>query len=147
LTGKKKVEADILFATLDSAVGNMYDRVNNRQIAISDTIGFIQNLPPLLVDAFKSTLMESIHADLLLHVIDLSDPKISEKIAVVEEILSDLKLEKKPKLYVFNKIDRLSDYNTIELSKKYSLFSPQFISTHEGTGIKDLYYSILNQLT
>ena len=146
LTGKKKTEADVLFATLDSAVGHMYDRVNTRQIAVSDTIGFIQNLPPALIDAFKSTLMESIHADLLIHLIDISDPKMQEKIMVVESILSDLKLQEKPKMYVFNKVDRLDKKSITELSNLYSAFSPQFISVHEGTGIKNLYYAILNTL-
>ena len=142
LTGKKKLEADILFATLDSAVGKMYDREHNREILISDTIGFIKKLPPDLVDAFKSTLMESIHADVLLHVIDAADPKMDEKIQVVEHILDDLGLKDKKKIYVFNKVDQLEKEKLKEMENKYTQFTPCFISVHEGIGIVSLYRSI-----
>ena len=142
LTGKKKLEADILFATLDSAVGKMYDRDHSREILISDTIGFIKKLPPDLVDAFKSTLMESIHADVLLHVIDASDPKMDEKIQVVETILNDLGLKDKKKIYVFNKVDQLEKEKLKVIEKKYTQFTPRFISVHVGTGIVSLYRSI-----
>ena len=142
MTGKKKLEADILFATLDSAVGKMYDRDHNREILISDTIGFIKKLPPDLVDAFKSTLMESIHADVLLHVIDAADPKMDEKILVVEQILNDLGLKDKKKIYVFNKVDQLEKEKLKEIEEKYTQFTPHFISVHTGIGIVPLYRSI-----
>lgn len=143
LTGKKKLEADILFATLDSSVGKMYDREHAREIVISDTIGFIKNLPPDLIEAFKSTLMESIHADLLLHVIDTSDPKMEEKIQVVQEILKGLKLQNHPQIYVFNKIDQIDKIKLSEIAKKYRTFTPKFISVHTGEGIKDLYFALV----
>ncbi len=120
LTGKNVYIADELFATLDTRVGKLYIPPENHldkngnydrgtEILVSDTIGFIQNLPPSLISAFKSTLAETIDADLLLHVIDISDPQIDMKIKVVEEILEQLGLANKQKIYVFNKID-LIDY-------------------------------------
>lgn len=146
LTGKKKLEADILFATLDSSVGKMYDREHNREIVISDTIGFIKNLPPDLIEAFKSTLMESIHADLLLHVIDIADPKMEEKIRVVQDILKGLNLQDRPQIYVFNKIDQTDKYVVTQSLVKYSAFSPFCISVHTGEGIKNLYYDLIKNI-
>ena len=74
LTHKKHVVENALFATLDSTVGEIYMQSLQKKVLISDTIGFIANLPPSLIEAFKSTLMESVHADIILHVIDASDP-------------------------------------------------------------------------
>lgn len=140
LTGKEKLAKNILFATLDSTVGRLYNPGNHQEVALSDTIGFIQNLPPSLIDAFRSTLMESVHADILLHVIDAADPKMEEKIKVVEDILAGLGLQHKPRIYVFNKIDLKDSDSAKELEGKYRQFTPHFVSVREGTGIKDLYY-------
>ncbi|PIY69272.1 GTPase HflX [Candidatus Roizmanbacteria bacterium CG_4_10_14_0_8_um_filter_39_9] len=140
LTGKEKLAKNVLFATLDSVVGKLYFKDIAKEVLISDTIGFIQNLPPGLIDAFKSTLMESVHADILLHVIDIADPKMEYKIEVVESILRDLKLVNRPKIYVFNKIDRVDKDILREVAEQYSAFSPQFISVLTGVGIKSLYY-------
>ncbi len=105
LTGKKVYIADELFATLDTRVSKLYLPQSNCEVLLSDTIGFIQDLPPELIKAFKSTLAETIEADLILHVIDISDPDMTKKIEVVEDILDQLKLHDRPKIYVFNKID------------------------------------------
>lgn len=144
LTKKKKKAADELFATLDSNIGNLWMDFERKGLLVSDTIGFIQNLPANLVDAFKSTLMESIHTDLLLHVIDASDPEMYQKIAVVEGILSELGLAEKPTLYVFNKIDALTKPEILQLMKTYAAKQPQFISARENIGFKELYESIEN---
>ena len=90
LTGKKKRVENVLFATLESYVGKLYLPNIKKEVLISDTIGFIQNLPTLLITAFKSTLMESVHAEILLHVIDASDPDMYKKIETVENILEEL---------------------------------------------------------
>lgn len=118
LTNKDVYIADQLFATLDTRVGKLYVQnsegleagkyVPGKEMLISDTIGFIQELPPTLIQAFKSTLSETIDSDLLLHVIDLTDPEIHDKIQVVEEILHQLEIGDKPKVYVFNKIDKIN---------------------------------------
>jgi GTP-binding protein HflX len=75
---------------------------------LSDTVGFIQQLPPRLIQAFKSTLSELNYADLLLHVVDASNPNWESHIAVVESILEEMGVDKKT-LYVFNKSDKLQE--------------------------------------
>lgn len=112
LTKKGAYVANQLFATLDTRVGKLYLPELQKEILVSDTIGFIQDLPPALIQAFKSTLAETIEADLLLHVIDINDPQLHKKIHVVEEILTQLGMGDKPEIYVFNKID-LIDYRTL----------------------------------
>ena len=90
--------------------------------------------------------MESIHADLLLHVIDIGDPKMDEKIRVVQDILKGLKLQDRPQIYVFNKIDRSDKETLIRVSGKYSAFSPFCISVHTGEGIKNLYFKLIENI-
>jgi len=107
IAGKAKLAKDVLFATLDSIVAKIYLPKSRSEVMISDTIGFIRDLPPSLIEAFRSTLMESVNADLLIHVIDATDLHMHEKIEVVEKILAELKIENKPILMVFNKIDLL----------------------------------------
>src|SRR5690606_20629978 len=92
LTGKDKQTYQGLFTTLDTVVGKLKIEQSERPILISDTIGFIEDLPPVLIDAFKSTLLESVEAELLLHVVDASDPEREGKIAVVKRILKELKV-------------------------------------------------------
>lgn len=138
LTSKTNFVADTLFATLDSSVGKLYLPNLKKDIIVSDTIGFIKNLPPNLIDAFKSTLLESVNADLLLVVIDISDPEFAEKIRVVEEILHELGLEKKSRLYIFNKVDKTKVLDRIDLMKRYTDFNPLFISAKFGEGIDKL---------
>jgi GTP-binding protein HflX len=140
LTKKEKLAANVLFATLDSNVGKLYlpEKQRYADFLISDTIGFIQSLPPELIDAFKSTLMESVHADLILHVIDIADPKMHEKITIVENILSDLGLHDKKKIYVFNKIDSVKSFNKEELKTRYIDYNPQFVSAFTREGLKEL---------
>jgi GTP-binding protein HflX len=149
LTKKEKLEADVLFATLDSAVGKLYlpEKQRYANFLISDTIGFIQNLPPELIDAFKSTLMESVHADLLLHVIDISDPKMHEKITIVENILNELGVVHKKKIYVFNKIDAVQSYNKDEVTTRYNDYSPLFVSAKSREGVPELIQRLESELS
>lgn len=137
LTKKNKLEANQLFATLDSSVGKVYLPTLQKEVLVSDTIGFIKNLPPNLIQAFTSTLSESVHADILLHVIDSADPEMIAKIATVESILTDLQVNNAYKIYVFNKIDS-SKLDVLDLAKTYSAFSPVFLSAKENTGIDSL---------
>ena len=136
---KKNVKVEnALFVTLDSSVGKLYLPTLGREAFITDTIGFIQNLPTELIDAFTSTLLETVNADLLLHVIDISDSQMMDKIAVVENILTNLKLQTKKQIFVFNKVDALSDVKSRELQEQFALFHPQFISAKTGDGIPEL---------
>lgn len=104
LTNDKQYEADELFATLDATTKQIYLQ-NQFQVTLTDTVGFIQNLPTELVAAFKSTLKESRHVDLLLHVIDASDPNHAEHEKVVLNLLKNLDMLDIPRLAVYNKMD------------------------------------------
>jgi|WetSurMetagenome_2_1015567.scaffolds.fasta_scaffold69920_1 GTPase len=109
------------------------------EILISDTIGFIQDLPPALIKSFSSTLEETIDADLLLHVIDVNDPKMEQKIKVVNEILAQIDSLQKPKIYVFCKTDLLPPKSKIkELDRKYKQYHPVFVSALTKKGLDAL---------
>lgn len=138
LTGKDNLAKDILFATLDSSLGKLLHQGKASQILISDTIGFIRDLPPSLLDTFKSTLMETVYADLILHVVDISDPLMREKMAVVDRILQDLKVDSKKIQLVFNKIDKLKNDNREKIEKRYLTEEPLLISAQSGEGIDEL---------
>lgn len=120
LTHKKNLVENALFATLDSTVGEVYVQQLKTKVVVSDTIGFIANLPPDLIEAFTSTLMESVHADKILHIIDASDPLVSIKMQVVAKLLDDLHVSPEIEILVFNKNDLIDDTTKeklIELAK------------------------------
>ena len=170
LTKKWVLEEDKLFATLWTSVWKMfipasYDEktfkyIPPKEVLINDTIWFIRELPPKLVDAFKSTLEDSIESDLLLHVIDASDLKFDLKIKVVNEILDSIWAKQK-RLNIFNKIDWLEwvefkieiDWeekiysDKIEYIKEvYSDLNPIFISAWKKIWIEKLKEEIVNNL-
>ncbi len=114
-------EADVLaenklFATLDSTTRS-FEIEKGKQIMISDTIGFIRKLPHNLIESFKSTLNVVRESDIILHVIDISHPFFEDHIKVVDETLKELGCEKKPQLYLFNKVDNLDDKSKIDYIK------------------------------
>lgn len=106
LTDAQIYAEDQLFATLDPTTRAFY-LPNGSKALLTDTVGFIRDLPPQLIDAFKATLDELQYADLLLHVVDISNPNFENQLHAVEEILRQLGLAEKPQIFVFNKIDRL----------------------------------------
>ncbi len=108
LTGADAYEADQLFATLDPTVRRLHG-LSCGEVVIADTVGFVRDLPHDLVAAFRSTLSEARDADLLLHVVDASDPVREERIGQVDEVLKDIGAGEIEQLVVFNKIDRLDD--------------------------------------
>ncbi len=138
LSGKNKLAEDALFATLNSAVGKIYLPELGQEVLLSDTIGFIRNLPPRLIDAFKSTLLESIHADVLLHVIDASDPEMDFKINIVNQILFDIGRSTDRIIYIFNKIDLAKKIDRKAISVMYSNHYPLFISSKTGEGVEEV---------
>lgn len=138
LTHKKHLVEHALFATLDSTVGEIYLPNLGGKVLISDTIGFIANLPPALIEAFKSTLMESVHADLVLHVIDVSDPLMTDKICVVNDILDQLDILETKEILVFNKTDIMPALDKQKLAGRASDTPHVFISTKTGEGIETL---------
>lgn len=112
LTKSDVLAEDKLFATLDTTTRELY--LNSKKIGIiTDTVGFIQQLPPQLIEAFKSTLSELQYADLLLHVVDISDPNWESQIEVVHDILASLNVEKEM-IYVFNKVDKIENVDGLE---------------------------------
>ena len=108
LTGNEALVADKLFATLDTTVRALHPESVPR-VLVSDTVGFIKNLPHGLVASFKSTLDEALEASLLLHVVDASDPGFERQLAVTEEVLDEIGAKGVPRILVFNKIDRGGD--------------------------------------
>jgi GTP-binding protein HflX len=116
LTGSEALVADKLFATLDTTVRALHpDTVPH--ILVSDTVGFIKNLPHGLVASFKSTLDEALEASLLAHVVDASDPGFERQLAVTDQVLDEIGASAVPRLLVFNKIDRGGDERA--LREKY----------------------------
>ncbi len=155
LTSKWVLAEDKLFATLGTSVWKMfveasYDQETNcyippKEILISDTIWFIRELPPKLVDAFSSTLEDSIESELLLHVIDATDPKVAEKIEVVEDILEKIWAKQK-RIYVFNKIDEVGDECIRTLQEKFEHLDPIFISAYKNMNMEALKKIIIDNI-
>lgn len=111
LTGSEVLVANKLFATLDTTVRTLYPESVPR-VLVSDTVGFIKNLPHGLVASFKSTLDEALDASLLLHVIDASDPGFERQLEVTDEVLREIGADIVPRIRVFNKIDHVGDIST-----------------------------------
>jgi len=141
LTKSNVLAEDKLFATLDTTTRELY--IDSKKIGIiSDTVGFIQLLPPHLIEAFKSTLSELEYAHLLLHVIDVSDPNWENHIIIVHNILSDLEIEKEM-LYVFNKADKIE--LTEQLEEKLDKYQPYVvISALKKDSLKNLLHFFKN---
>ncbi len=136
LTKSNVLAEDKLFATFDTTTRELYIDGQKKGL-ISDTVGFIQQLPHQLIEAFKSTLSELQYADLLLHVIDVSDPNWESHIKVVMAILHELKIDK-PMLYVFNKADKIADLPNFE--QQISHYKPHvMISAQSKVGLLPLY--------
>ncbi|HNW93656.1 MAG TPA: GTPase HflX [bacterium] len=129
LTGSSKLVEDKLFATLDPAV-RRYRLPDGTTVLISDTVGFISNLPPQLVAAFRATLEEVQEADLLLHTIDIAEPGVEERVAEVMRTLKELKAERKPMVAVLNKVDLVPSRIRVHKYRKY----PHAVAVSARTG-------------
>jgi GTP-binding protein HflX len=118
LTQSEVFTEDLLFATLDTATRRLrFPR--EREVIITDTVGFIRQLPKSLMGAFKATLEELDDAHLLLHVVDIANPRCEEQIRAVERILRDLELHEIPRLLVFNKIDLVPAETVTALCRRF----------------------------
>ena len=136
LTGANALVEDQLFATLDTTVRRV-DLENKSEILLSDTVGFIKKLPHELVASFRSTFSEAIEADLLLHVIDASQPNFEQQMEAVTSVLHEIKITNKPIIQVFNKIDIIESAGRKEaLLKNYP--DGVFISAAKKTGLNEL---------
>ncbi len=118
LTQSKVLTEDLLFATLDTATRRLRFP-QEREVIITDTVGFIRKLPKSLLGAFKATLEELEDADLLLHVVDLSNPRFEEQIRAVERVLDDLDLNRIPRLLIFNKIDMVPEAEVSAFRRRF----------------------------
>jgi GTP-binding protein HflX len=107
LVKAKAYTADQLFATLDTTTRSLFIEGAERSVSLSDTVGFIRELPHKLVEAFEATLQEAADADLLLHVVDAASPQRDEQIADVQRVLCEIGADRVPQVLVFNKLDRL----------------------------------------
>ncbi|MDD4294745.1 MAG: GTPase HflX [Candidatus Omnitrophica bacterium] len=144
LTQAGEVVSSDMFTTLDT-VSRTIKIKDSESVLFTDTVGFIYDLPPGLVESFKATLEELHYADVLIHLIDISNPKFELLIKVVDDILFDLDLADKPLLKVFNKIDLIDQEALIGFKKSYP--ASIFISAVSGDGIeklKEKVYDILN---
>lgn len=132
--------ADQLFATLDTTTRQLYLGPEAGSVSLSDTVGFIRDLPHGLVDAFQATLQEAIDADLLVHVVDAANPDFHEQIEQVQRVLHEIGAAGVPQLLVFNKIDLLpDDRQPLNASDTYEIEEIQvpriFASAREGSGV------------
>jgi GTP-binding protein HflX len=116
LTDGNALAADKLFATLDP-ISRRLRFPHEREVVITDTVGFIRDLPEELVAAFRATLEEMADADLLVHVVDAADPDREQQIRAVAGILADLGLAEKPRVLVWNKADRLEPADAEHLAR------------------------------
>jgi GTP-binding protein HflX len=135
--------ADQLFATLDTTTRQLYLGEAGRSVSLSDTVGFIRDLPHGLIDAFQATLQEAVDADLLLHVVDAASPNFLEQIAEVQRVLTEIGAADIPQILVFNKIDALADeYQPLQADDSFELDGVQtprlFLSAKNGTGLQAL---------
>nr|WP_193365415.1 GTPase HflX [Hylemonella gracilis] len=152
--------ADQLFATLDTTTRQLYLAADEaaagqapdpllmgapagRSVSLSDTVGFIRDLPHGLIDAFQATLQEAVDADLLLHVVDAANPNFPEQIAEVQRVLAEIGAEGIPQILVFNKLDALAeDRRPTVLQDRYELDgfeTPRvFVSARSGEGLANL---------
>jgi GTPase len=135
--------ADQLFATLDTTTRSLYLGDAQQSVSLSDTVGFIRDLPHSLIDAFEATLQEAAEADLLLHVVDAANPNFTEQINEVQRVLLEIGADKVPQVLVFNKLDAIEKERwPLHLSDMYEIDGVSnarvFVSARDGTGLADL---------
>ncbi|HEY0063454.1 MAG TPA: GTPase HflX [Telluria sp.] len=134
--------ANQLFATLDTTSRRVYLGENVGNVVFSDTVGFVRELPHQLVAAFRATLEETIHADLLLHVVDAASPVRMEQIEQVNLVLKEIGADHIPQILVWNKIDAAGLEPAVERDE-YDKISRVFISAHTGAGLDLLRESVV----
>ncbi|MCJ7693595.1 MAG: GTPase HflX [Sedimentisphaerales bacterium] len=143
LTGAGVVVEDRLFATLDTRT-KKWSPSRGVEVLLSDTVGFIKNLPHQLVASFKATLEEAINADLLLHIIDVSNPEAMSQIESVNKVLAEIGCEESPILEIFNKVDAVRKISDFEMQQ--TLFPDAVcISAKTGMGLDKLSEAVVQR--
>jgi GTP-binding protein HflX len=132
--------ADQLFATLDTTTRQLYLSEAGRSVSLSDTVGFIRDLPHGLVDAFQATLQEAVDADLLIHVVDAANPNFPEQIQEVQAVLAEIGAADIPQVLVFNKLDAIAEgARPVQMQDHYELDGRNlpriFLSARKGEGL------------
>jgi GTP-binding protein HflX len=136
LTGSSVTVQNKLFATLDPTTRRI-TLPSGTDVLLTDTVGFIRKLPHNLVDAFKSTLEETVFADFLIHVLDCTAAEVDEHMRTTKEVLKELQISGKPIITVFNKTDAIKDPNELQLlSVRYP--DAFFVSARTGEGMENL---------
>jgi GTPase len=144
LTKARTLAADQLFATLDTTTRQLWLQDAQTAASLSDTVGFIRDLPHKLVEAFQATLSEAAEADLLLHVVDASSPQLLEQQAEVERVLAEIGAQDVPQVLVYNKVDRMPDsqqpHSPVDaIERAPGVQSPRvFVSAVTGAGLDRL---------
>ena len=150
LTDADMLAKDQLFSTLDTRT-RVWKVKNWGKILLSDTVGFIRDLPHHLVASFKATLEEARQARLLLHVVDASNPAMSEQMVAVRKVLTELDCDRKPNLIVLNKIDGVEDYPSVEAMARAQVSEGTQgivgISAKQKKGLEKLTQAVINALT
>jgi len=148
LVNARAYAADQLFATLDTTTRQLFLEEAARSVSLSDTVGFIRDLPHKLVEAFEATLQEAAEADLLLHVVDAASPVLDEQMAEVQRVIREIGAGQVPQVLVYNKLDRLEDsqrprvlIDALELDDGRRV--PRvFVSALQGLGLDELRHLI-----
>jgi GTP-binding protein HflX len=135
MTRSQVLVEDRLFATLDSTTRKMV-RADRATVLVTDTVGFIRKLPHHLVASFRSTLMEAVEADVLLHLVDAADPEFERQMAAVEQVLEEILPAPHPTVLVFNKADRLGEDDAAGLRARFP--GCQVTSALRGSGLDEL---------
>lgn len=151
LTKAKSYAADQLFATLDTTTRQLYLGEAGKSVSLSDTVGFIRDLPHGLVDAFSATLQEAVDADLLLHVVDAANPNFPEQIAEVQRVLAEIHADGIPQILVFNKLDALENEQLpLHMMDKYEVDGESvtrlYVSAQSGQGLSALRMQLAEEL-
>ncbi len=140
--------ADQLFATLDTTTRQLYLAEAERSVSLSDTVGFIRDLPHTLVEAFRATLQEAADADLLLHVVDAASPSWQEQVEEVQRVLKEIQADDIPQVVVFNKVDLLEPSGRPRAAVDAFEVEPHrtvprvFVSAAQGEGLDELRHII-----
>ncbi len=152
LTKSRTVAADQLFATLDTTTRQMWLAEAGKSVVLSDTVGFIRDLPHKLVEAFRATLYEATEADVLLHVVDAASPLAGEQMAEVERVLEEIGAERIPQILVFNKLDLIepaAQPRTLAdaIERAPGVVTPRvFVSAKDGRGLDALRQQVADRL-
>jgi GTP-binding protein HflX len=143
LTGADVLVADQLFATLDTTA-RRFELPDGREAVVTDTVGFVRKLPTQLVEAFKSTLEDTLHADLLLHVVDAAHPEAEMQAASVDRVLDEIGAAAMPRLIVLNKADLADPNELIGLRRRFG--DAVVVSARTGEGVEALLTAVASRI-